>query len=213
MLRSCDVKPGDDCSSPDFWFNRIHPEDRKRVRDLFERCLMEKTDYEAHYRLLLPDGTIKYQHSIGRPIVNEKGGLVEFVGTAIDVTEQAQPRIELEKAFEEIKQRTEAARRSERELRDVVDTVPAHVWSTSPEGHVNFVNERWLQFTGLTLDLACGGKWETVLHPDDRTRVVADWHTALKNGRAMESEARVRRGDGEYFWGVFRHVTVRDENG
>jgi hypothetical protein len=65
------------------------------------------------------------KHSIGRPIVNEKGDLVEFVGTAIDVTEQAQARIELEKAFEEIKQQTETTRRSERELRDVVNTVPA----------------------------------------------------------------------------------------
>jgi len=75
--------------------------------------------------LRLPDGTIKYHHSIGRPIVDEKGDLVEFVGTAIDVTEQAQARIKLEKAFEEIKQRTETARRSERELRDLVNTVPA----------------------------------------------------------------------------------------
>jgi len=213
MHRAFDVKPGDDCSSPDFWFNRIHPEDRKRVRDLFERCVMEKTDYEAHYRLLLPDGTIKYQHSIGRPIVNEKGDLVEFVGTAIDVTEQAQTRIELEKACEEIKQRTEAARRSERELRDVVNTVPAHVWSTSPEGEVDFVNGRWLQFTGLTLDGASGWKWEAVLHPDDRTRVVADWHTAVKNGQATESEARVRRADGEYCWWFIRNVPLRDETG
>jgi PAS domain-containing protein len=125
MHRSFGVKPGDDCSSPDFWFNRIHPEDRKRVRDLFEKCVMERSDYEARYRLLLPDGTINYQHSVGRPIVNEKGDLVEFVGTAIDVTEHAQARIELEKAFEEIKQRTEAARRSERALRGVVNTVPA----------------------------------------------------------------------------------------
>ena len=213
MHRAFDVKPGDDCSSPDFWFNRIHPEDRKRVRDLFESCVMEKTDYEAHYRLLLPDGTIKYQHSIGRPIVNEKGDLVEFVGTAIDVTEQAQARIELEKACEEIKQRTEAARRSERELRDVVNTVPAHVWSTSPEGEVDFVNGRWLQFTGLTLDGASGWKWEAVLHPDDRTRVVADWHTAVKNGQATESEARVRRADGEYCWWFIRNVPLRDETG
>jgi PAS domain S-box-containing protein len=213
MHRAFDVKPGDDCSSPDFWFNRIHPEDRKRVRDLFERCVMEKTDYEAHYRLLLPDGTIKYQHSIGRPIVNEKGDLVEFVGTAIDVTEQAQARIELEKACEEIKQRTEAARRSERELRDVVNTVPAHVWSTSPEGEVDFVNDRWLQFTGLALDEAVGWKWEAVLHPDDRTRVVADWHTAVKNGQAMESETRVRRADGEYCWWFIRSVPLRDETG
>src|SRR6195256_5270009 len=213
MLRSFDVKPGDDCSSPDFWFNRIHPEDRKRVGDLFERCVIEKTDYEAHYRLLLPDGTIKYQHSIGRPIVNEKGDLVEFVGTAIDVTEQAQARIELEKAFEEIKQRTEAARRSERELRDVVNTVPAYVWSTSPEGQVDFVNDRWLQFTGLALDEAFAGKWEAVVHPDDRTRVVADWNTALKNGQAMESEARVRRADGEYCWWFIRNVPLRDKTG
>jgi len=79
-----------------------------------------------------------------------------LLGTAIDVTEQAQARIELKKACEEIKQRTEAARRSERELRDVVNTVPAHVWSTSPEGEVDFVNGRWLQFTGLTLDGASG---------------------------------------------------------
>jgi len=213
MHRAFDVKPGDDCSSPDFWFNRIHPEDRKRVRDLFERCVMEKTDYEAQYRLLRPDGTIKYQHSIGRPIVNEKGDLVEFVGTAIDVTEQTQARIELEKACEEIKQRTEAARRSERELRDVVNTVPAHVWSTSPEGEVDFVNDRWLQFTGLALDEAVGWKWEAILHPDDRTRVVADWHTAVKNGQAMESEARVRRADGEYCWWFIRNVPLRDETG
>jgi PAS domain S-box-containing protein len=213
MNRSFDVKPGEDCSNPDFWFSRIHPEDRKRVRDLFERCVMEKTDYEAHYRLLLPDGTIKYQHSIGRPIVNEKGDLVEFVGTAIDVSEQAQARIELEKAFEEIKQRTETARRSERELRDVVNTVPAYVWSTSPEGQVDFVNDRWLQFTGSALDQAFGWKWETVLHPDDRTRVVADWHTAIKNGQATESEARVRRADGEYCWWFIRNVPLRDETG
>src|SRR6202047_3961859 len=129
MLRSCDVKPGDDCSSPDFWFNRIHPQDRKRVRDLFERCVMEKTDYEADYRLLLPDGTIKYQHSIGRPIVNEKGDLVEFVGTAIDVTEQAQARIELEKAFEEIKQRTEALRRSEGYLAEAQKLTHTGSWA------------------------------------------------------------------------------------
>jgi PAS domain S-box-containing protein len=102
MFRAFGVKPGEDCSSPDFWFNRIHPEDRKRVRDLFERCVIEKTDYEADYRLLLPDGTIKYQQSIGRPIVNEAGALVEFVGTAIDVTEQVRARNELEKAFAEI---------------------------------------------------------------------------------------------------------------
>src|SRR5258705_12619458 len=89
----------------------------------------------------------------------------------------------------------------------------AHVWSTSPEGEVDFVNDRWLQFTGLALDEMVGWKWEAVLHPDDRTRVVADWRTALKNGQAMESEARVRRADGEYCWWFIRNVPLRDETG
>jgi len=195
------------------FLERVHPEDRPVVEEIFRRAQLDKTDYNASCRIILPDGSIKHIYSVAHPVLNQSGELVEFVGTSMDVTEQWKARTELEKAFEEIKQRTEAARRSERALRDVVNTVPAYVWSTSPEGHVDFVNDRWLQFTGLASDEAFGWKWETVVHPDDRTRIVADWHTALKNGRAMESEARVRRADGEYCWWFIRNVPLGDETG
>jgi PAS domain S-box-containing protein len=195
------------------FLERVHPEDRPVVEEIFRRAQLDKTDYDASYRIVLPDGSIKHIYSVAHPTLNQAGELVEFVGTSMDVTEQWKARTELEKAFEEIKQRTEAARRSERELRDVVNTVPAHVWSTSPEGHVDFVNDRWLQFTGLALEEAFGWKWEAVVHPDDRTSVVADWHTALENGRTVESEARVRRADGEYCWWFIRNVPLRDETG
>src|SRR5258708_21486706 len=173
----------------------------------------EWLDSQIDFRIILPDGTIKHIHSVAHPVRDDSGEITEVVGTVMDITEQWEARTELEKAFEEIKQRTAAARRSERELRDVVNTVPAYVWSTSPEGHVDFVNDRWLQFTGLALDEAFGWKWEAVVHPDDRTRVDTDWHTALTNGRAMESEARVRRADGEYCWWFIRNVPLRDETG
>jgi PAS domain S-box-containing protein len=192
---------------------RVHPEDRPVVEEIFRRAQLDRTDYDASYRIVLPDGSIKHIYSVAHPVMNQSGELVEFVGTSMDVTEHWKARAELEQAFEEIKQRTEAARRSERELRDVVNTVPAHVWRTSPEGQVDFVNDRWLQFTGSALDEAFGWKWETVLHPDDRTRVVADWHAALKHGQAMESEARVRRADGEYCWWLIRNAPLRDETG
>jgi PAS domain S-box-containing protein len=192
---------------------RLHPEDIPQHHATVQQAILDKTDFESDYRLLLPNGTTKYIHVVGHPVVNPSGDVIEIVGTAMDVTEQWKARAELEKAFEEIKQRTEAARRSERELRDVVNTVPAYVWRTSPEGQVDFVNDRWLQFTGLALDEAFGWKWEGVVHPDDRTRVVADWQTALKNGRSMESEARVRRADGEYCWWITRNVPLRDETG
>jgi len=213
LKRIYDIEVDQDIWAADFFLDRVHPEDRPAVEEIFRRVQLDKTDCDASYRIVLPDGSIKHIFSVGHPVLNQSGELVEFVGTSMDVTEQWNIRTELEKAFEEIKKRTDAARRSERELRDVVNTVPAYVWSTSPEGHVDFVNDRWLQFTGLTLDEAFGWKWEAVIHPDDLTRVIADWHTALKNGRAMETEARVRRADGEYCWWFVRNVPLRDETG
>src|SRR5246127_2208538 len=197
------------------FLERVHPEDRPQIeqRARMEASGKEWLDSQIDFRIILPDGTIKHLQSVAHPVRDDSGELVEFVGAAIDVTEQAQARTELEKAFEEVKQRTEAARRSERELRDVVNTVPAYVWRASPEGQVDFVNDRWLQFTGLVLEEAFGRKWEAVLHPEDHTRVVADWHAATKNGQAMESEARVRRADGEYCWWFIRNVPLRDETG
>src|ERR1700751_5967455 len=187
------------------FLERIHPEDRPQIEQSarMESSGKEWLDSQIDFRIILPDGTIKHLHSVAHPVRDGSR----------DVTEQWKARTDLEKAFEEVKQRTEAARRSERELRDVVNTVPAHVWRASPEGQVDFVKDRWLQFTGLALDEAFGWKWEAVVHPDDRTRVVAAWHTALKNGQAMEGEARVRRVDGEYCWWFIRNVPLRDETG
>jgi PAS domain S-box-containing protein len=88
IYRIHDIKPDDDASNTEFFFSRFHPEDRKRVVDLFERAEIEKTEFQVDYRIVLPDGTIKHLHTIGRPILNESSDLVEFVGTAMDVTER-----------------------------------------------------------------------------------------------------------------------------
>jgi PAS domain S-box-containing protein len=109
------------------------------------------------------------------------------------------------------KRAEEVARRSEKELRDVVNAVPAFVWSTLPDGAVDFVNERWLEYTGLSPQDALG--WEAAVHPDDRSRAVAEWRAALKNGRSTDGEMRVRRADGEFRWWFFRNVPLHDETG
>jgi PAS domain S-box-containing protein len=82
------VEPEEDGSKAEFWFDRIHPEDRKRVCEHFQRCEIEKIDYQAEYRIVLPDGTIRYQHSVGRPVLNGSGEVIEFIGTAVDITER-----------------------------------------------------------------------------------------------------------------------------
>jgi PAS domain S-box-containing protein len=121
VYRIFGVGPNEVKSTTEFWLNRNHPEDAKRIQEVFEESEIQKTDYEADYRIVLPDGTIRHLHAVGHPVVNESGDLVEFVGTAIDVTEQAQARIELEKAFEEIKRLKDRLHDENLALREQID--------------------------------------------------------------------------------------------
>jgi PAS domain S-box-containing protein len=113
----------------------------------------------------------------------------------------------------ERKRAEEVARTSEKELRDVVNAVPAFVWTTHPDGALDFVNERWMEFTGLRLQDAQGWNWQVAIHPDDLAKLVAEWRATLTNGQVAECETRVRRADGEFRWWFLRRVPVRDEAG
>jgi hypothetical protein len=83
--------------------------------------VLRKTDFEADFRLVLPDGTIKNTRSIGHPILDERGDVVEFVGASIDVTEHHHARAELEKAFEEIKRLRDQLQNENVVLREQID--------------------------------------------------------------------------------------------
>src|SRR5258707_7914044 len=99
----------------------MHPEDRDRFNELYERSRIQKTDYDADYRIVLPDGAIKHLHVVHHPVLNESGDLVEFVGTAIDVTEHHRARADLEKAFEEIKRLKDQLHDENEVLREQID--------------------------------------------------------------------------------------------
>ena len=103
IQRAYKVQPGEDISSPALWFGRIHPEDRARVQATFERCVREKSNYRADYRVVLGDGSIGYQHAIGRPVLNEAGELVEFIGASMDMTDHWLAATELERASQALR--------------------------------------------------------------------------------------------------------------
>ena len=102
---------------------------------------------------------------------------------------------------------------SEDRLRLVIDTIPAHAWSAQPDGSVDFINQRFLEFTGRSKEDMLGWGWGSLLHPDDFTRYVGAWQAAVATGEPMESEARVRRMDGDYCWLLIRNVPLRDQRG
>jgi PAS domain S-box-containing protein len=115
IFRMFGVKPDEDTSTVEFWLSRNHIEDQKRIQELFEKSIIQKIDYEADYRIVLPNGAIKHLHAVGHPVLNESGDLVEFVGTAMDITER--------------KQREEALRRSEGYLAEAQKLTHTGSWA------------------------------------------------------------------------------------
>src|SRR5216683_781036 len=102
---------------------------------------------------------------------------------------------------------------SEDRLRLVIDTIPAHAWSARPDGSVDFINQRFLEFTGRSMEDMLGWGWGSLVHPDDLPGYVSGWQAAVATGEPMEGEVRVRRVDGEYRWLLIRNVPLRDELG
>ncbi|HTF62077.1 MAG TPA: sigma 54-interacting transcriptional regulator, partial [Edaphobacter sp.] len=115
------IEPEDDASSVDFYFRRVHPKDRPDVEEAYAAALLRKTDFEADFRIVLPDGTIKNTRSVGHPILDEHGDVVEFVGASIDVTEHHRARADLEQAFEEIQRLRDQLHDENVVLREQID--------------------------------------------------------------------------------------------
>jgi PAS domain S-box-containing protein len=104
-------------------------------------------------------------------------------------------------------------RRLEAHLRLVIDTIPTMAWSLLPKGGLDFVNQRWLDYTGLSLAKALVGDSIRIVHPEDLSRAVDKWNMAMAAGKPYEHEMRLRRADGEYRWFLVRVVPLRDEQG
>jgi PAS domain S-box-containing protein len=99
---------------------------------------------------------------------------------------------------------------SEDRLRRVINTIPAYVWSTLPDGSVDFINQRLSDSTGLSADELSNSGWSSIVHPDDLTRYISQWHGALAAGDPTESEVRIRTGQRDYRWMLVRNVPLRD---
>lgn len=99
------------------------------------------------------------------------------------------------------------------DLRQAIDTIPTIVWSTRPDGTVDYMNRAWQDFTGLSADDGAHGRWVETLHPDEVERVHAVRAAAVASGRPYELDVRLRQADGNYRWVLRRAVPLRNERG
>ena len=154
-------------------------------------------EYEARLRRF--DGVYRWFLFRAVPVKDQSGNVLKWYGQNIDVDDR--------------KRAEDTVRANEHALRATINAIPTPAWSTRPDGHVEFFNQRWLDYAGMTLEQAQGWGWGTVIHPDDIDGLVRQWQLCLSSGVAAEAEARYRRFDGVYRWFLIRVNPLRDESG
>lgn len=175
----------------------IHPEDHRRLFDLTEKD--RERGFEVEYRLVRPDGSVRWIRDRGFPIRDDAGQVYRLAGLAEDITER--------------KLAVEAVKKAEDNLRLVLDATPALIHTGRPDGYLDYFNERWLEYVGRSLEDLLGWAWTAAIHPEDVEGMLNRWRASLASGEAFQYESRVRRANGEYRWMLHHKVPQRDEHG
>jgi len=176
-------------------------EDRASDAILYrELCEGQRDTLRQEKHLVLRDGKSVWANVIFTLLRDTEGRPRRVIAIHEDITER--------------KRAEEALRRSEQRLRDVIETIPTMAWTTLPEGASDFVNQRWQEYTGMSLHDTSGQGWKRAFHPADIATHVEKWRASLTTGKPLENEARLRRAsDGQHRWFLHRAVPLRDERG
>ena len=186
--------------SRDDMFRRIHPDDRDRVSEKIQEVVRQKTDFAIfEFRILLPDGTIKYLELTSRQLFSSEGAFLEAVTCTVDVTQR--------------KRTEQALRASEAKFRAAIDGIAGLVAIMAPSGELESVNSPLTEYFGRTVEELKNWGTSDAVHPEDRPRVLEAYETSLAAGIPFDHELRLRRFDGEYRWFENRGAPIRDESG
>lgn len=104
-------------------------------------------------------------------------------------------------------------RHNEQQFRELADAIPQIVWIDDDKGNTIYVNQRWIEYTGLSLESSLGHGMRQAVEPEDLRDAVFLWHSSLQRGLPYEDEIRLRRADGVYRWHLYRSVPVHDSQG
>ncbi len=177
----------------------IHPDDLPRIVALHAQSIKPGVSFGSEYRLRRADGVYRWFHFRAEPVRDAAGRVNGWYVLATDIDDR--------------KQAEEALQASERNFASIINTIPTLAWSARPDGYCDFLNQSWLDFTGLAPEQAHGWGWSDAIHPEDRDKLLQYWQSAITSGVLSETEARMRRFDGVYRWTLIRANPWRDESG
>jgi formate hydrogenlyase transcriptional activator len=183
---------------PSFWKDHLYAEDRESVIQSRTNAARLSEGYDIEYRLTAHDGRALWVRELGQ-VVQLSDGRRELTGVIVDLSQKRSAQ--------------EALSERKRWLRQVIDTIPVQIWSGPADGTLEYCNKRWRDYTGLAQGEVQGDGWQSMLHPEDRDRVLHAWCESVATGIPYEQEERHRGTDGNYRWFFCRGVPLRDERG
>lgn len=167
------------------WLQSIHPEDIARVENAWNEAVANACALDVRYRAASTDGLIL--RTLLQPVFNEDHTLRGFAGTTLAVPPYADR---------------------------VAEAMPQLVWVAAPDGTIQYFNQAWLEYTGLTVEAMQRNGAKSVVHPDDLGPTWERWTSALLTGEPYEIEYRLRNAaDSRYRWFLARATPVRDARG
>jgi PAS domain S-box-containing protein len=171
------------------WMNAFHPDDR--LIEEWRTALAAGKPFQKEARLRRSDGQYRWFLIRVMPLRDEQGNIANWYGISADI---------------------EDLKKAEDRIRLTIDTLPTMVWTLRPDGAVDYVNQRWLDYTGLSLEEEIKEPTR-VVHPEDLPGVTEKWLKDMAAGQPSEDELRLRRADGQYRWFLVRTVPLRNEQG
>nr|WP_083887050.1 PAS domain S-box protein [Nodosilinea nodulosa] len=188
-----------DAMQGDGWRAVHHPDHVDRVVEKINRCFQTGEVWEDTFPLRGRDGEYRWFLSRAIPVRDGQGNVSRWFGTNTDITDRQLAE--------------NALRQSEERYRYLIESIPQLVWTAISDGTLLDVSERWVAFTGLTLDRARAAGWEQIVHPDDLAEMVQRWGEAVSLGTNYQAEGRMRRADGAYLWHLHQAIPQRDGQG
>ncbi len=183
------------------WMDSIHPDDRPDISERYEHWLNRTRDetYRFEFRIVRPDGEVRWIFDHGKRICDETGRTVRIIGIAEDITQR--------------KQAESAMRESEHSFRQLADSLPQLVFTCDRNGKPDFLNWRWTEYTGYPEPELLAGRWLECFHPDERAAVMDNWLRCVATGLSYSAESRIRAWNSEYRWFKARAVPIRNAAG
>lgn len=178
----------------------IHPDDRLQAKNALRTAVESGKPYDDVYRIVRPNGEIRWVNSKGQARYDYSGKPAFLVGLTFDITERRAAQ--------------EALRSSELRFRQIAEALPQLVWTARPDGFCDYLSGQWVEYTGIPEGEQLGVQWiQKAIHPEDRQRVIDHWYGAVAGKHPYDTEYRVKRFDGTYRWFKVRGTPFKNNEG